>query len=145
MVNLLTRLLLWPHPDIPAGDFIDEGLHRRLHREAAKKLDSFDFVGILENPQLEENISAWLGVPFRLRRDNETVVREDLRTDLAEDFSPATDRRLRRLTAIDCRLWMPYARRLKGLFGCSRWARRLLAGYQERSVRRWRPENQAAL
>ena len=88
--NMLTRFLLWPHPDIPNDDFIDERLHRKLHREARKKLASFEFVDILENPRLEENIAAWLGVPFRLRRDNETVIREELRTNLAEDFSPAT-------------------------------------------------------
>jgi hypothetical protein len=137
--NLLARLLLWPHPDIPNGDFIDKRLYRKLYREARQKLDGFEFVDILENPRLEENIAVWLGVPFGLRRDNETAVREDRRTDLAEDLSPAAERRLRRLTAIDSRLWRAYARKLKGLFGCSFWAHRLLADYQERVVRRWRP------
>jgi Sulfotransferase family len=140
--NLLARFLLWPHPDIPKDGFIDERLHRKLQREATKKLASFEFVDILEGPRLEERIAAWLGVPFRLRRDNETIIRADLRIDLAEDFSPTTERWLRRLTAIDSRLWTAYARKLKGPFGCSRWARRLLADYEERVVRSWRPEHQ---
>lgn len=137
--NEFTRYLLWPHPDIPDDDFIDMRVRRKLFREAREKLHSFEFIDILENPGLEQNIAAWLESPFQLRKDHETIVREDLRIDLMDEFGPSTDERLRELTAVDSRLWAIYARKLKGVFGYSAWAEGLLANYKERVALLWRP------
>lgn len=137
--NVFARFLLYPHRDIPDDDFIDHRLHGILYREAKKKLNDFQFIDVLENPHLGNNLAMWLGLPFRLRWDHDTGVRDDLKSDLAEEFSEATHRRLRTLTAIDSRLWAIYARRIRGVFRRSRWADGLLTTYVQEVVRRWRP------
>jgi hypothetical protein len=98
--NEFARYLLWPHPDIPDNDFIDKRVRRKLFREAREKIHGFEFVDILENPRLQQNIAEWLESPFRLRKDHETIVREDLRIDLMEEFGRSTDERLRELTRL---------------------------------------------
>ena len=137
--NLLARLLLWPHPHIPDNDFIDISRHEILFREARRKLEDFEFVDILENPRLEENIGNWLMRSFKLRRDNETVVREDLMIDLRTEFNEATERRLKSLTAIDSRLWTIYAEKAGLASDCRSWAEDLWSNYKLRATRLWAP------
>lgn len=140
--NLLTRFLLWPHPEIPDDDFIDQRRHKRLFEEAKASLHEFDFVDILENARLESNISAWLGRPFSLRKDHETKPRHDLRTDLSREFDNRADRQVERLTAIDNRLWSFCAGRM-GLSCDARSADHRFSIYKERVTRLWSPINEA--
>ncbi len=58
--NILVRMLLWPHPLIPSGDFIDPAHDAALVREASRALASFANVTIMEDPKADERLTAWL-------------------------------------------------------------------------------------
>lgn len=58
--NPLLRMLLWPHPLIPNGGFINACHDDALLSEAIDHLSHFDFVGSVENPHLMSTLSAWL-------------------------------------------------------------------------------------
>jgi hypothetical protein len=70
--NVYVRMLLWPHPLIPDDGFIDSASDGRLASEAARRLKTFDFADVIENPHLEDNVRAFLTRPFVYRRANET-------------------------------------------------------------------------
>jgi hypothetical protein len=58
------RMLLWPHPDIPDGDFIDPRADRRLVDAALARLEGFAFIDLVENPQMADDLQAWLASPI---------------------------------------------------------------------------------
>jgi hypothetical protein len=70
--NLILRMLLWPHPLIPATQFIDPVHDRHLLRDATARLAEFDFVDVVENDALADRLQCWLGRPFSYDRLNET-------------------------------------------------------------------------
>jgi hypothetical protein len=108
--NLLTRFLLWPHPAIPLNDFISPELNDKLYSEAIQNLCDFDFVDLIENPMIEQNVSDWLSCPFELSTDNETSGDVTM-PGVLEDTDELTER-IVRLTAIDRRLWTHLAEKL---------------------------------
>ena len=62
--NILTRMLLWPHPLIPENAAIETVHDDRLYREAMAALDRFDYIDSAENDNLIENFSAWLDLTY---------------------------------------------------------------------------------
>jgi hypothetical protein len=98
--NLLTRFLLWPHPDVPDDDFISPDRHAKLYRLAKRKLSEFDFVDLVENPMLERNVGRWLGQPFTLNRENVTTADVTAPRDL-DRIEGQLRQRIDRLTAVD--------------------------------------------
>ena len=70
--NIATRMLLWPHPAIPANGFIPPAAQPMLRRAAQLRLEEFAFADVVENPRLEGRLQAWLGGELRIRRANET-------------------------------------------------------------------------
>ena len=104
--NQTLRLLLWPHPLIPDGDFIDERHDRTLLDDALSRLERFSFVDVVENPALSGNLAAWLGRPFVMSRNNETeAAPEALAIPLAEDLDPVTSDRIASVSRLDAVLW----------------------------------------
>jgi hypothetical protein len=106
--NLLTRFLLWPHPDLHPDEFISRSQDEALYRSALNRLGEFGFVDLMENPALERNVAQWLNRPFKLGRDNETLVDSPMPTDL-DEIDGVLGQRIDRLTAIDLRLWTKLA------------------------------------
>jgi hypothetical protein len=76
--NVIVRMLLWPHKPMPVDDFIDPHDDRRLLAQAWRILRNFDFVDVIENPRLSDNLQEWLKYPFALARLNETARVPDL-------------------------------------------------------------------
>ena len=70
--NLATRMLLWPHPAIPADGFISPAAQPMLLRAAMLRLEDFAFADIVENPRLEARLRSWLGGELCIQRVNAT-------------------------------------------------------------------------
>lgn len=110
--NVALRILLWPHPLIPAADHIPHHADTELLAEAKAVIDALDFVDVVENPRFERNLSDWLGAPLVMERLNETVpMPESLRTPLAGQLTPAAMDALARRTRLDDALWKYVAQR----------------------------------
>jgi hypothetical protein len=62
--NVLTRMLLWPHPLIPENAPLEPAHDDFLYREARAALDRFDYIDSAENEELIGNFSAWLDVTY---------------------------------------------------------------------------------
>lgn len=124
--NPLLRMLLWPHPLIPDGGFIDPSHDETLLSEAIKHLSHFDFVGSVENPHLMSALSAWLNSAYppsahiRLMRGLSALLhgQKEAATErneqrltsgiggrwLSEEVASA-ERVLRERTRLDLKLW----------------------------------------
>jgi hypothetical protein len=109
--NMTVRMLLWPHPDIPGGDFIDRRADEQLVSAALARLDAFAFVDLVENPQVAANLQAWLGRPFIYGRTNETaVLPAALRSPLAEELTQDVFDLLDVRSRLDRQVWLALAR-----------------------------------
>jgi hypothetical protein len=115
--NQTLRMLLWPHPLIPDGGFIDERHDRTLLDDALSRLERFSFVDVVENPALSRNLSAWLGRPLVVGRNNETgAIPEPLKIPLAEDLDLGTSDRIASSSRLDAVLWSTVVRQqLRGV------------------------------
>jgi hypothetical protein len=107
--NIAVRMLLWPHPLIPDDGFIDSASDKRLASEAAARLKAFDFVDVIENPRLEDNVRAFLARPFVYRRVNETVVRSEIRVPLEEELTGEALLLVEHRSRLDRELWRTVA------------------------------------
>jgi hypothetical protein len=104
--NLLVRMLVWPHPLLPIGGFIPPDSDRPLLAAAARALAACDFVGLMEEPALDDRLSRWLGAAIHRRRENETQpLPADLRPDLGRELSEPTFAALDARTRLDRVLW----------------------------------------
>jgi hypothetical protein len=104
--NVYARFLLSPHKEIPSSDFIREGSFERLYCDAVEKLRLFQFVGLLENPDLLKDLGNFLGNdlrPMMLNVTQETDTRScpDIKSQLSQLQSGC----LSRLSHLDLRLW----------------------------------------
>jgi hypothetical protein len=109
--NLAARMLLWPHPLVPDGDFIDRRHGDRLLDEARRRLSDFAFVGVIEDPNLSGRLAEWFQRPFALDRINETTgmpapARGSLADELTEEAVDLLDDR----TWLDTALWRDVVR-----------------------------------
>lgn len=108
--NLVTRMLLAPHPSIPADGFIDDGALEELAALGGALLDDFGFADVVESgPALWRDLSSWLDADVEPERTLVTEVQPG--TDWVSDLTPTTTAALARRTAIDARLWSRLAAR----------------------------------
>jgi hypothetical protein len=108
--NMAVRMLVWPHPDIPADGFIDRGADRRIVSAALEAVGSFAFADIVENPSLAANLRRWLGRPLEYRQLNETprldpALRTSLGRELTQEAFELLDARCR----LDRQVWLTLA------------------------------------
>lgn len=109
--NLTLRMLLWPHPLIPRGDFIRPADDRVLLAEATRRLMIFDFLDCVENPDLWGRIETWLQRPLTRANLNETsAIPPAYRSPLHSELTPAARQLLRERSRLDLRLWQSVAR-----------------------------------
>jgi hypothetical protein len=113
--NIAVRMLLWPHPLIPDDGFIDSASDERLQSEAVTRLKAFDFVDVIENPRLEDNVRAFLVRPFVYRRLNETLVPPERQVRLEQELTSEALLRVEHLSRLDVALWRAVAaERIRG-------------------------------
>jgi hypothetical protein len=62
--NVLTRMLLWPHPLISENSALETAHDDFLYREARAALERFDYIDSAENEGLIGNFSAWLDLTY---------------------------------------------------------------------------------
>lgn len=104
--NIAARMLVWPHSHISQDRFIDQDDTNRIFKSALQGLASFDYVDILENPNVAQNLSAWLGKELEIHKINQTAAPpEDLRTPLLDQLTPKAMELIAKLTRIDRMLW----------------------------------------
>lgn len=108
--NVAVRMLLWPHPLIPDGGFMDSASDERLVDAAAARLKHFALADVIENPRFEENVRALLARPFVHPRVKETAhMRPELRVPLKEEFTGEALRLIEHRSRLDRRLWLTLA------------------------------------
>lgn len=104
--NVLVRLLLAPHPLVPAEGFIPPAADRLLLPAARSALAGFDFVGLVEDRALEARLGRFLGRAVRLGRHNVTKPLPAARQPVLEqEMTPATLDLLERRSRLDRELW----------------------------------------
>ncbi|HEY4043411.1 MAG TPA: hypothetical protein VGM32_16405 [Rhodopila sp.] len=109
--NLMLRMLLWPHPLLPSGRFIDPLHDARLLRQAMANLQEFDFVDVVENGAVGDRLQSWLCRPFIYPRANETrPIPQQFRTPLDRELTPEVMDLLEFRSRLDFHLWAAIAR-----------------------------------
>lgn len=124
--NVFTRMLLWPHPQIPDADFIDPRHDVDLLKVALTALDRFDHAGVVSNPALFHDLSTWLRHVYgrsywttakpaladrRVVRSNEARIdAADFDLGIRQAVAEST-RLLERATRLDRPLWETVVRR----------------------------------
>jgi hypothetical protein len=104
--NLLLRMLLWPHPKIPGNAFLPPENDAELLAAARSALNSFDFVGMVEDPSLHTRLGQFLGVEIEMSRANETIIMDsDITPLLAEELSDSALYMLYERSRLDAVLW----------------------------------------
>lgn len=113
--NQSLRMLLWPHPLIPLDDFIDKRHDEELVQAAASRLDQFDFVDVVENPDMTVNLQNWLGRPLIFRKLNETEdIPDALKSPVQDELDPETLALVEHRSRLDLKLWQEVvSRRLR--------------------------------
>jgi hypothetical protein len=109
--NVYIRMLLWPHPLIPADDFINSKHDQVLLAEAEEVLERFAFLDILEAPDYRVHLQVWLGAQVPDYRLNETThIPLSHRKPLHCELSAAAYDLLRERSRLDFVLWTKIAR-----------------------------------
>lgn len=104
--NALVRMLLWPDDRIPVGAFIDRGHDDALVADASARLLTFDFLSVVEVPDLQSRLQAWLGRELVMGWRNETArMPASLRSSLDRELTVEACRRLEDLSRLDLALW----------------------------------------
>ncbi|HKC27870.1 MAG TPA: hypothetical protein VKB75_07640 [Jatrophihabitans sp.] len=111
--NTITRFLAWPHPALSRTEFIAESDDDALLAAALDRLDAFEHVNLVENPEAMRQLGDWLGRDLPPTHANErTTVPRRMRPDLAAELNPRTRELLAYRTRIDTRVWTHVAARL---------------------------------
>jgi hypothetical protein len=109
--NVYIRMLLWPHPLIPADDLIDPEHDQVLLAEAEEVLERFTFVDVLEAPDHRAHLHIWLGTALPDYRLNETThIPVAHRKPLHCELSAAAYDLLRQRSRLDFVLWTKIGR-----------------------------------
>jgi hypothetical protein len=120
--NMAVRMLLWPDDRIPNDRFIEPRDDGMLLAAARARLAAFDFVDIVENAALAQNLAQWLGRDFTYARLNETESGESgTATPLHAELTDAALTRLTHLGRLDRMLWEAEAARLLPAGGAGLW------------------------
>jgi len=109
--NITTRMLLWPHPLIPADGFIDPANDNAILRLAQSRLRQFSYTDIIERGQdMTDDFVAWLGHAMpRLNLNKTAKSPRRYRTKLNQELSCEALASLARRTRLDERLWLQIA------------------------------------
>jgi len=113
--NVALRMLLWPHPDIPEGGFIDPRHDAALLAAARVRLRHFAYVGFVEaEGGIYPGLARWLGRPLEIKHLNETpLVPEDLQTSLPDQMTRQAMALLRARSRLSLQLWQEIAGRTR--------------------------------
>jgi len=104
--NCFLRMLLWPHTLIPEGDFISREADVELIEAARHAMEDFDFVGVLEDPKLDERLGDYLGQSVARPRLNKTPpLPKALRPILSNELGDLEVSLLNERTRLDAVLW----------------------------------------
>lgn len=104
--NLHTRMLLWSHSLIPQNGLISEEHDDILLKEALAKLSTLSHVDVVENPQLEKNLSKWIGGSFNLPVLNVTTSStEHEKVSLYNELTPDAWVKINHFSRLDLKLW----------------------------------------
>jgi hypothetical protein len=125
--NLMTRMLVWPHPACQATEFISAEMDDTLLMIAFERLNQFDFVGMIEDPRLRDRLFLWLKSTYRFSRwtslekffdrkykintNEASTPNPGLRQSIAVELDEKTMRRLELSSRLDKILWMKIASR----------------------------------
>jgi len=110
--NTIARFLAWPHPLMPADDYLDPAHDDEITAAAIARLDAMAHTDVVENPDFVAGVSAWLGTELSDTRLNErSFIPRRMRPDFAAELAAAEDLLVQR-TRIDERLWRHVAERV---------------------------------
>ena len=109
--NMVARMLLWPHPLIPADGFIDPAHDKILLRQARRRLSGFAFADAIESPHLRARLHRWFGRGITSGRVNElSAIPRALRRPLESELTPEAAELLRTRSRLDLELWQELMR-----------------------------------
>jgi len=104
--NVATRMLLWPDRLIPGDGFIAPADDDEVAAKALNVLSRFDYVDVVESPNMRDDFAHWLGLHFEHGRLNETgVMPPERRTWLADELSADVCALIEARSRLDRRLW----------------------------------------
>jgi len=110
--NTIARFLAWPHPLMPANDFIDPAHDEEITAAALARIDAMAHVDVVENPAFVTGLGDWLGYQLSDTRLNErSFIPKRMRPDFAAELAAAEDVLTQR-TRIDDQLWQHVAERV---------------------------------
>jgi hypothetical protein len=110
--NLVTRLLLGPHPLVPNHAHIAASDIDTVADEACRRLDELGYVDVLERgDDVYRDLEAWFGSPLTRERLNETDLAFGPPVDLTDLADPATLALVDDRNASDLRIWLHVADR----------------------------------
>lgn len=111
--NTITRFLAWPHPALSRTQFITEADDDAVLAAALERLAAFGHVNVVENPQFQEELGAWLGRELPATRANErTTVPKRRRPDMDSELTAQTRELLVYRTRLDTQIWAHVAARV---------------------------------
>ncbi|WP_144245523.1 hypothetical protein [Burkholderia multivorans] len=115
--NIVTRMLLWPDARCGNDTFIHPNDDSTVLKDALRRLDSFAYTDIIENPSFRSTLSEWLGASLPMNHLNPTArVPPDLRLRLDKELDPETMSLLDARCRLDYELWRTLAKyRLKNV------------------------------
>jgi hypothetical protein len=104
--NVATRMVLWPDVLIPGDGFIAPADDEELVTKALNVLSRFDYVDVVESPNMRDDFARWLGFHFDHGRFNETGVMSPERgTSLADELTADVCALIEARSRLDRRLW----------------------------------------
>jgi hypothetical protein len=110
--NLVTRLILGPHPLAPNDAHIDAGDIDVVAAEACRRLDELGYVDVLERgDQVYRDLEAWFGSPLERQRLNETDLAFGPPVELDDLADPKTLALVNDRNASDLQIWLHVAER----------------------------------
>jgi hypothetical protein len=109
--NIITRMLVWPHPLLSDSQFIDPANDQALLASAMASLENCDFAGITERGSaVVREFSGWLGLSLDLPTLNPAQkMRRAARTQLHAELTPETLELLQARVRLDDKLWQHLA------------------------------------
>jgi hypothetical protein len=109
--NLILRLVLGPHPDVPADGFIDHRVLPALVDEAIERLDALGHVDVVERgDDCWAAVGAWLEIDLDVGRHNASAATRGV--DWSDAIGVDSTEALHQRTMGDRQLWDHAAERL---------------------------------
>jgi hypothetical protein len=91
---------------IPIDDFILENDNDDIIEMAISKVARLSHSNLIENPNIAEDISEWLGAEFRLQTRNETLpVQKGMYSNLRIELTPELRQEWSARSRLDLALW----------------------------------------